>query len=684
MMRRMIGGLLAISAAMSHADEGMWLFNRPPVQEVEEKYGFKIETEWMDHLRESSVRLSSGGSGSFVSAEGLVLTNHHVGARIIASLSTPERDLIQNGFHARKFGDELPCGGLQLNVLVSIKDVTAEVQASITDGMGAEAAVMARRAVIAKLESVPDEESERVLRDVVTLYQGGAYHLYEYRRYTDVRLVFAPDNQVASYGGDADNFEYPRYCLDFCFFRAYEDGEPVKVDHFLKWSEEGAQENELAFVSGHPGSTDRGLTHAQVKAMRDVWMPYSLEMAKRREVLLEAWGSRDLENRRRSKRRLVGTRNWRKAKDGRLAGLLDPGFMEGHRASEMSFRKRLDASSEGKDAEAAFVEIEELLERQKQEGFRGALFGGGDAFDGELFQIARTLVKAAREGEKPDEERQSGFREADRVSLELRLFADDPIYRDLDELRLADSLSFLCGKLGSADPAVAAVLSGKSPKARAAELVRGTGLNDVKLRKRLYEGGKKAIEASDDPMIALVRSIDGEIEMLEERYQRDEEILKQCHERISRARFALDGETGYPDATFSLRLSFGKVSGISEGNIPFHTNYGGLYERERKQASTPPFDLPTRWKDAGKKVDESVALNFVSVHDITGGNSGSPVVNTDGELIGLIFDTNLDGLTNDVAYDGTSGRAVSVDSAGMMHALEVVYEAEELVSELRK
>jgi hypothetical protein len=683
MTRWMIGGMLALVGAVCSADEGMWLFNRPPSQLVEERYGFKLEEEWLDHLRESSVRFSSGGSGSFVSSEGLLLTNHHVGAGIIASLSTAERDLIRDGFHARSREEELRCGDLELNVLLSIRDVTAEVQAAVTDDLDAEAAMMKRRAVIAKLEAVDATESARLRRDVVTLYQGGAYHLYEYRRYADVRLVFAPENQAGAYGGDADNFEFPRYCLDFCFFRAYEEEKPARVQDFLQWSAGGAQENELVFVSGHPGSTNRGLTHAQVRAMRDVGMPFRLEMLKRREVLLAAWGSRDLENGRRAKRPLIGIQNGRKATDGRLAGLLDPEFMKSHRAAELAFREQLGESALGKDAEEAFVEIEKLVARQQQDGLRGALLGGGAAFDSDLFSLAQTLVRVADERAKPDEERRSGFRDADRVSLELRLFSEDPIYKDLEELCLADSLSFMCEKLGSDDPTVVRVLAGKSPRARARELVLGCGLDKVKLRKSLYAGGDIGIKASTDPMVDLVRSIDGEIQELRERYEQDAEILKQCHERISRARFALDGETGYPDATFSLRLSFGKVSGIKEDGIPFRTTYEELFAREKSQLSTAPFDLPERWMAAEGKIDGDVGLNFISTHDITGGNSGSPMVNRSGELVGLVFDSNLDGLTNDVAYNETRGRAVSVDSAGIMHALEVVYEADELVGELK-
>lgn len=674
--------MMAMLVAEARADEGMWLFNDPPVEQVLQRHGFRIEAGWLDHLRESSVRFSTGGSGSFVSSRGLILTNHHVGAGIIDSLSREGRDLMQDGFLARTPADELPCGDLELNVLESIRDVTAEVEAAVAGEMDDQAAMMARRAVIAGLERVDEAESARRVREVVTLHRGAAYHLYEYRRFTDVRLVFAPERQIAAFGGDPDNFEFPRYCLDGCFFRAYEGGRPASVGHFLRWADEPVEEGELVFTSGHPGRTSRALTHAQVRAMRDTWLPFDLEALHRREVALGTWSERDPENRRRARGALVGTQNGRKARGGMLGRLLDPSFIDRHGREEAEFRARLRERGSHAAAESAFAEIEAVVGRQQADGFRGALLGGMRAFDSRLFGMAWTLVTVATERELPDEERKDGFRDADRVSLELDLFSEDPIYRDVERARLADSLTFLCVKVGAEDATVVRILGGKSPQDRARELVDGCGLDSLELRRALYEGGQAAIEASEDPMIVLARGIEEEVRSLQERWERDEEVLAQCQAKIVRARFDLAEGVVYPDATFSLRLSVGKVRGVEESGVPFRTTYAGLFGRNERMGGAAPFDLSARWLEAAPRVDPSVPLNFVSTNDITGGNSGSPVVDRQGRLVGLVFDGNLDSLGNDVRYDEARARAVSVCALGIVEALRSVYAAEELLEEI--
>ncbi len=585
-MNLRVSGILAITllATMgARGDEGMWLFNRPPVKQVEERYGFRIEQGWLDHLQKSSVRFNNGGSGSFVSQEGLLLTNHHVGAGIIASLSSAEKNLMTDGFLARDKSQELPCNDLELNVLMSIRDVTAEVEAAVTETMTADEAVAARRAIIAKLQEVDPVEMATKRRDVVTLYQGGAYHLYEYRRYSDVRLVFAPERQLGAFGGDPDNFEFPRYCLDCCFFRAYEDGKPALTKDFLKWNRNGAKEGELVFVSGHPGRTNRELTQAQVKRMRDSGLPYGLERLNRKEVLLAAWSARDKENKRRALGALVGTQNGRKARTASLNGLLHPDFMETRAETENQFRQTLRTNTSWTGAEAAFGNIDKEINKDDAPRLRASLLVKGDAFDSTLFGIARTLVQAGDEYGKPDAERLPGFNEAQRKSLELGLFSDDPVYKDFEILRLADSLAFLCNKLGSDDPTVKAVLNGTSPGKRAEELVNNCGLEDISRRKSLYEGGKAAVEASTDPMILLARMLDAEIRQLQKLEEATEETIKQAHAKIAKARFALAGESRYPDATFSLRLSFGRVAGIATGGVPFHTTYDGLFTRSARQ-----------------------------------------------------------------------------------------------------
>jgi hypothetical protein len=681
----MKGTLAAVTLLSTGAwgDEGMWLFNRPPVKQVEERYGFHIEQGWLDHLQKSSVRFNNGGSGSFVSRDGLILTNHHVGSGIIASLSTAEKNLMTDGFLAREKTQELACNDLELNVLMSIRDVTAEVNAAVTETMTPEKAVAARRAIITNLQEVPPEETTTKRRDVVTLYQGGAYHLYEYRRYSDVRLVFAPERQLGAFGGDPDNFEFPRYCLDCCFFRAYEDGKPAHTENFLKWNREGAKDGDLVFVSGHPGTTNRELTQAQVKHMRDSALPYGLERLNRREVLLSAWSAREKENKRRALGSLVGTQNGRKARTASLNGLLDPAFMETREKAESKFRETLREDPSWTGAEAAFGIIENEIKKDDASRLRVSLLVKGDAFDSTLFGIARTLVEAGDEYLKPDKKRLPGFTEARRKTLELGLLSDDPVYKDFETLRLADSLAFLCNKLGSDDPTVKSILAGKSPAKRAEELVIGSALEDIALRKALYDGGKAAIDASLDPMILLAKTVDEEIRRLQKLDEQSGEIIKQAHAKIAAARFSLAGESQYPDATFSLRLSFGRAAGIATGGVPFHTTYDGLFSRSQHQDGAPPFDLPERWKEKRGSIHKDTALNFISTNDITGGNSGSPVVNRNGELVGLIFDGNFDSLVNNMAYDETTARAVSVDSAGILEALGKVYAAENLLNELK-
>jgi hypothetical protein len=677
-----VAGLLFAAALAAPADEGMWLFNKPPVRQLKEKHGFEITPEWLGHLQKSSVRLGSGGSGSFVSANGLLLTNHHVGSGMIEKLSTPERDLLKEGFYAKEAGEELKCPDLELNVLMGIEDVTARVNAAVTPDQSPEAAAAARRAVIAAIEK-ESQDATGLRSDVVTLFQGGAYHLYRYQRYTDVRLVFAPDAQAAAFGGDPDNFEFPRYCLDFAFFRAYENGQPAKTPHFLKWKAAGAAEGELVFTSGHPGRTNRSVTLAQLEAIRDDGFPHRLEQIFRNETMLRAWSDRDRENARRAKGAIIGTQNGRKAIQARLNGLLDPGLMKHQAADEAKLRAAFRAKAEWKEADAAFDRIAEAEAKEREFAMRLRMLEGGEGFGTGMFGIARTLLRAGDEAAKPDGERLRGYQESSRVSLELDLFSDEPVYKDLELLRLENSLAFLCAKRGAEDPTVVKILAGKAPIERAAELIDGTGLHDVATRRKLYEGGKSAVAESDDPLIALARLVDAEARELRAKAEALDEVIAQAHQEISRARFALEGDTTYPDATFTLRLSYGVVKGYHDRvAVPAMTDFAGLQQRHEAQGGVPPFDLSEEWQARTGGLDPKVPLNFVSTNDITGGNSGSPVVNRQGELVGLIFDTNAPGLVSDFAYTENQGRAVSVHPGGILEALRKIYRAERLLKEL--
>ncbi len=667
----------------SFADEGMWLYSDPPRVQLKERYGFDATDAWLEHLQKSSVRFNSGGSGEFISADGLILSNHHVGADTLQKVSTKEKDYLKNGFYAATLEEEIKAPDLELNVLMSIEDVTARVNAAVPAGVSDEEAFKARRAVMAEIEKESkDKTGQR--SDVVTLYQGGRYHLYRFKRYTDVRVVFAPEQQIAFYGGDPDNFEYPRFDLDVCFFRAYEDGKPAKIEHYLKWSEQGTKDGDLIFVSGHPGRTSRLFTMAELEYVRDVQFPRLMQRLYRLEVLLNSYSQRSQENARRAKDDLFGIQNSRKARKGGLAGLLDPELMGQKAAAEKALREKIAAREDLKDALAAY---DRIAAAQKVIGENARAFNlleGGSAFNSELFGIARTLLRAGAERPKPNGERLREFNEAGRESLELELFSDKPIYADLEELKLTDSLSYLAEELGVSSPLVQKVLAGKSPNARAVELITSTKVNDVAFRKKLYEGGQAAVDAANDPMIALAKLVDEEARAARKIIEAQTEAKQQSHAKIAKARFALEGTSSYPDATFTLRLAFGTVKGFEEGGkpVPAHTTIAGLYERAAEQNYRTPFDLPKVWLDSKAKLDLSTPFNFVSTADIIGGNSGSPVVDRKGEFVGIIFDGNIQSLVLDFAYSDTQARAVSVDSRGIVEALRKVYHADKLVSEL--
>jgi hypothetical protein len=497
-------------------------------------------------------------------------------------------------------------------------------------------------------------------------------------------LVFAPEQQVAFFGGDPDNFEYPRFDLDICLFRAYEDGKPVKVPHYLKWSKSGAAEGELTFVSGHPGRTERLLTVAELEYLRDRQYPISLAYLKRREVLLRSWSERSGENARRAKDELFGIQNSRKARDGGHAGLYDPALMESKRQQEKALRMKFAANPAFASAAGAYDRIQQAQSFIARYERRHRLLEAGQAFQSELFDIAHILVRAAEEYPKADGERLREFAEAGRASLEMGLFSDKPIHNDLEILNLADSLTYLSEQLGAEDPVVKKVLAGKSPRARAAELITGSRLRSVDERRRLYKGGMLAIAASDDPLILVAKSVDAEAREVRQLMEAQAEIKKQAHAAIASARFALEGKGQYPDATFTLRLSYGVVKGYtSQGKaIPATTSLGGIFERSAEMEGRPPFDLPERWQKKRRALHSDAPFNFVSTHDIIGGNSGSPVVNRNGEFVGIIFDGNIESLVLGFAYEETQARALSVHSAGILEALRSVYSAKPLVEEL--
>ena len=677
------GWILASAAPGIRADEGMWLFNDPPRALLKERHDFAITDTWLQHVQSSSVRFNSGGSGSFVSADGLIMSNHHVGADALQKLSDKEHDYLRHGFHARTLAEEKPAKDLELNVLASIEDVTARVNGAVKSGLSDADAFAARRAIVAEIEK-ESQDKTGLRSDVVTLYQGGLYHLYRFKRYTDVRLVFAPEQQIAFFGGDPDNFEYPRYDLDICFFRAYENGQPAKVEHFFKWSGQGTRENDLVFVSGHPGRTSRLLTVAELEYLRDYRLPKTLARLYRLEVLLTAYSGRSRENARRAKDDLFGVQNSRKALNGQLAGLLDPGVMDKKVADEKRLRAAVAERPALQESAPVWDRIAAAQQVIRERARAYNLLEAGGAFNSEWFGIARTLLRAAEEKPKPNGERLQEFSESARESLELQLFSDKPIYPDLEELQLSDSLTFLAEEMGSTNSLVRQILAGQSPRERAAQLIKGTRLNDVGLRRKLYQGGTAAVNAARDPMIDLAQLVDSEARSLRKVMEAQGEAKKQAQAKIAAARFALEGTSRYPDATFTLRLAFGTVQGYEESgrHVPGHTTFTGLYERAAEQEYRPPFDLPKIWLDRKPGLDLKTPFNFVSTADIIGGNSGSPVIDRQGELVGIIFDGNLQSLVLDFVYTDEQARAVSVDARGILEALRKVYKAKQLANEL--
>lgn len=681
-------GSLALGGAVL-ADEGMWAFDNLPAKHLKQTYGFEPTPEWINHLRSSAVRFNNGGSGSFVSADGLIMTNHHVGADTLQKISTSDRDYYKTGFLAKTRADEIPAKDLELNVLAGIEDVTAKVNASVKDGMSDADAGVARRAAMAEIEKA--SQTKTGLRsDVVTLYQGGRYALYTYKKYTDIRLVMAPEFDIAFFGGDPDNFEFPRYDLDVCFFRAYEDGKPAKIAHHLTWSKAGAKDGELIFVAGHPGRTNRLNTVAHLEYFRDTAYPFQLDLFRDREAFLLDFGKKGAEQARQAKEELFSYQNSRKARTGGLEGLRDNAFMERKTKDENELRAKIaadpakkvkygyawDKIAESKRTAAELLKQMNFIER-------------GLAFDSELFRIARTLVRLADETNKPNAERLREFRDSNMESLKQELFSEAPIYPEFEEAKLGHSMMYWRTTMGPEDPLVKRVLQNRRPIGVSRDLVIATKLADVGVRKKLAEGGSAAIAESRDPMILLAKSIDAEAREVRKKFEDQVEAVDAAqYALIAQANFEAKGDSVYPDATFTLRLAFGTVKGYEqEGRqIKPFTKIGGAFEHAEAHGNQPPYQLPPSWFEARKegRLTLDTPLNFVSTADIIGGNSGSPVVNRDNEVVGLIFDGNIHSLVLDFGYEDRQARAVSVDSRGIVEALKSIYRADTLVEELTR
>jgi Peptidase S46 len=692
----LVGG----TAMTAVSDEGMWLLNDPPREQLKQKYGFDLTDAWLKNAMLASVRLNSGGSGGFVSPEGLLVTNHHVAADSVQKLSKPGLDLYNDGFYAATRDAELKCPDLEINVLQEIADVTKEVNAAVTPKMTPAEAFAARRAVMAKIEKESLDKTG-LRSDVVTLYNGGLYHLYRSKKYTDVRLVFSPEKAIAGFGGDVDNFEFPRMNLDVAFFRVYENGVPAKTPHYFKWSETGPKENDLVFVTGHPGTTQRLETLARLKHRRDFTLPYTLYRLRTLEAALTQYSEQSPEKKRQAATDLHSVANARKAFSGQLQGLLDPKILDQKKAAERSlleaavFAKQQAQMREGPNDPKLFTAPADLLDavervegvQRKLRGFEKeyALLETGHAFSSHLFPIARHCVRMADELPKKSPDRLREYRDSNLDSLKFQLYSPAPIYPELERAKLTASLTFLAENLGAEHPTVKLILAGENPAARADELIAGTKLADPAERKRLVEGGKAAIDESKDPLILLAKAVDDEARRLRTRYETEvEEPERQAYAVLADFRFKAFGKGVAPDATFTLRLAFGTVQGYEVGGetLPFHTTFGQAFEKSAQLGGKEPFDLPKRWLDGKAKLDLATPFNFVSTADTIGGNSGSPVLNRTGELVGINFDRNRHGLVRNFVYTDVQARHIAVHSKSVLEALRKLYPAGPLVKEL--
>ncbi len=671
----------AFLPAASVAEEGMWTFDNPPVKQLQDKYKFTPTQAWLDHVRLSSVRLNDGGSGSFVSPHGLLLTNHHVARGQLQKNSSAARDYLATGFYAATPDQEMKSPDLEVNVLVSMENVTDRVQAAVKSAKTAASEFAARKAAIAAIEKESLDKTG-LRSDVVTLYQGGEYWLYRYKKYTDVRLVFAPEQQIAFFGGDPDNFTYPRYDLDMALFRVYENGKPIDSKDYLKWNPKGAADQELVFVSGHPGSTSRLDTVAQLAEERDVVQPNTLKIIEDRVRVLREFSAQGAEQARQAASRIFNMENSRKAYEGEYQGLTDPAIFSKKQKEESEFKSRVMANPQWKAAYgSAWDEIAEA-EKKADSRFKEQYFHG---LDSSLASLAQTIVEYVAEIKKPDGDRLPGFHDAQLDSLKFQLASSAPIYKDMEIARMTGALELDVANAGAADAFVKTVLNGQTPKQAATARVNGSKLADPAERKKLIDGGEAAVAALTDPMIVLARKLDPmRRELIKWTEQNVESVEEKAGEQLGKARFAVYGKTMYPDATFTLRLSYGQVKGYPmNGTVaPPKTTMFGLYDRAASFNYDGPFDLPARYKEGRAKLDLSTPMDFVTTNDIIGGNSGSPVINRNAEIVGLIFDGNIESLVGDFVYEIDKNRAVAVHTAAMTEALTKLYGAQKLVDEL--
>jgi hypothetical protein len=669
----------ALLAPRARADEGMWPLNRFPMAQLQQQYGFTPGQPWLEQARLASVRFAGGCSGSIVSPSGLVMTNYHCVVACVEAVSTRERRLLEDGFVAASPSDELRCPGMELNQLTRIDDVTDRVAAA-TAGTEGERFAAARRAVFATIER-ECATSDELRCEVVTLYRGGKYDLYRYRRFQDVRLVFAPEFDTAFFGGDPDNFMFPRYNLDLAFVRPYEGAAPFRPTHWFRWSPQGASQGDLVFVTGHPGTTLRQYTAAQLEFERDVRLPTQLQFFSERRGLLTEFRRRGPEQARLAGTQLIFVDNTLKVMRGQFAAVTEPALLASKRSEEEALRRQVAARPDLQHRfGGAWDAIGGAVGRKREPWLRSTAFSRLTGSD--LFAQALTLLRLADEQAKPNDQRLPEFTEAALPARRQQVEAPRPYDKDLETVLLAHILTHLREQLGLDDPAVKALLGRRSPDEVAASAIRDTTLGEQSVRVALMKGGASAVQASSDPLVVLAKAVDPFArEARRQLEDRIDAIVDRNQELIAQARFAIQGDAVYPDATFTLRVTYGTVKGWSEGGrevAPF-TTLGGLYERHTGSA---PFALPARWLNRRSSVALDTPFNLVADTDIIGGNSGSPVIDRAGRIVGLVFDGNIHSIGGVYWFDAAKNRTVAVDSRGIREALESVYQADRVLQEL--
>jgi len=680
---------LACAVPTLWAEEGMWTFDNLPLKALKAQYAFEPDKAWLDQVRLASVRFP-GGSGSFVSAEGLVLTNHHVVRGYVQRLSTREHDLLKDGFVAADRDQEKKVPGLELMLLVSMENISDQVGKA---GQGATSEAEALRAREREIQKAREALRTKTGLTVepVSLYQGGETWLYVYRKFTDVRLVMAPELAVARFGGDHDNFTYPRHHLDFALMRVYEGGKPYRPEAFLRWSSAGLKAGDLALVSGHPGTTNRLWTLAQMEYARDLGTPLQIAAMERRRAMLEAFAQKNFEARALVGGQIYGIDNGLKATRGYLAALKDTEAMNGVGKSEADLKAKVAQDPKLKAlAGASWGQLQQALAQSRKLAMEQMLV---NARGSELLALALHLVRMPVEAGKPEATRLAEYSDAALTPLKTRLTQPrpTPFSAELETHLLTEGLKEAQTLLGKAHPFIKAMLGNRSPEVVAREAVAGSKLQDPAEVKRLLEGGAAALEGTQDSMILLARKLDPLQRKVRETFERQVEgPLREHAARIARARFAVYGKETYPDATFTLRLSYGTVQDYpANGTLiqPF-TTFLGLYDRyEGWGGSTFNLDrdtwrLPARWIERKARLDLRLPYNLITTNDIIGGNSGSPLVDRKGELVGLAFDGNLESLGGRYYYDGRTNRTVCVDARAIREVLAKIYDAGHLVQEL--